>query len=560
MDELQRKDDALFQALNQAKKKKKRRRLITVLVIVAVVAAALVLGINYLRKRVEAKMAVLDANVLNYTAACGNVSTRVSGSGTIEDVDTEQITVPKGVKVDKVTVKSNNTLKEGDVIATVDQSSVVSTMATVQEKIDKLDEELENASKDQVSTVISTGTKGRVMRVFVKPGDDVAACMVENGALALISLDGKLAVEFENGSPKAGDAVQVERENGVVLQASVEKNLNGKVTVLVGDNAADLGEKVRVLDADGKEFGSGELFIHSEFRVTGFAGKVVTVQVQEGQTVYPNSAVCNLTDTAYSARYHGILKLRREQEKTLLELLALYQGGALRAPFDGTVLSIDYKKDEKSSSSDSTTTTSYQSEMDLYAMMYGMTETTTSVSSDSSTEEETTDAVKVVTMSPDVSMKVSVRIDEADILSLEKGQEAEITIDSLPGQNFQGLVTDVDRTANSKAGVTSYSAEVTFPKSEGMLTGMTANVNINIVGTENVLLVPQDAVQKTSTGAFVYTEYDENTKVLSGEVPVEIGIENSDFAEIKSGIEEGTVVYYEEKPKDLYDIMMGMYG
>ena len=555
MDELQRKDDALFQALNQAKKKKKRRRLITVLVIVAVVAVALVLGINYLRKRVEAKMAVLDTNVLNCTAAYGNVSTRVSGSGTIEDVDTEQITVPKGVKVDKVTVKSNNTLKEGDVIATVDQSSVISTMATVQEKIDALDEELEKASKDQVSTVISTGTKGRVMRVFVEPGDDVAACMVENGALALISLDGKLAVEFENGSPKAGDAVQVERESGVVLQGTVEKNLNGKVTVLVGDNAADLGEKVRVLDADGKELGSGELFIHSEFRVTGFAGKVVTVQIKEGQTVYPNSAVCNLTDTAYSARYHGILKLRREQEKTLLELLALYQGGALRAPFDGTVLSIDYKKDEKSSS-DSTTTTSYQSEMDLYAMMYGMTETTVSASSDSGTEEETTDAVKVVTMSPDVSMKVSVRIDEADILSLEKGQEAEITIDSLPGQNFQGLVTDVDRTANSKAGVTSYSAEVTFPKSAGMLTGMTANVNINIVGTENVLLVPQDAVQKTSTGAFVYTAYDENTKVLSGEVPVEIGIENSDFAEIRSGIEEGTVVYYEEKPKDLYDIMM----
>ena len=33
MDELQRKDDALFDALNKSKKKKRRRRLITVLVI-----------------------------------------------------------------------------------------------------------------------------------------------------------------------------------------------------------------------------------------------------------------------------------------------------------------------------------------------------------------------------------------------------------------------------------------------------------------------------------------------------------------------------------------------
>lgn len=555
MDEMQRKDDALFNALNQAKKKKRRRRLITILVVVAVVAAAAVLGINYLRKKVDARMSILDTAVLNAAAEYGNVSTRVSGSGTIEDVDTEQVTVPKGVKIEKVIVKSNNTLKEGDVIATVDQSSVISTMASVQEKIDKLDEELEKASKDQVSTVVSAGTNGRVKRVFIKNGDDVAACMVENGALALISLDGKLAVEFENSSLKAGDAVQVERADGPTLEGTVEKNLNGTVTVLVSDHAADLDEQVRVLDAEGKELGSGKLFIHSEFRVTGFAGRVTTVSVVENQQVYPNSGICNLTDTAYNSRYHGILKLRREQEKTLLELLAMYQGGALRAPFDGTVLSIDYKKDEKSSADSSAGTSSAMSEMDLYGMMLGVSESS-SIPDSSTSEEEKTDAVKVVTMSPDVSMKVSVKIDEADILSLEKGQAAEITIDSLPGQTFEGVVTEVDRTANSKAGVTSYSAEVTFDKSAGMLTGMTANVNINIVGTENVLLVPQDAVQRTSMGAFVYTEYDENTKTLGGEVPVEIGIENSDSAEIVSGIEEGTVVYYNEKPKDFMDIMM----
>ena len=559
MDEMQRKDDALFNALNQAKKKKRRRRLITILVVVAVVAAAAVLGINYLRKKVDARMSILDTAVLNAAAEYGNVSTRVSGSGTIEDVDSEQITVPKGVKIEEVIVKSNNTLREGDVIATVDQSSVISTMASVQEKIDKLDEELKKASSDQASTVVSAGTNGRVKRVFIRDGDDVAACMVENGALALISLDGKLAVDFNLVSLQAGDAVQVERADGHMLEGTVEKNLNGKATVLVSDNAADLDEEVRVLDAEGKELGKGKLYSHSEFRITGFAGRAVKVSVTENEQIYPNSSICILADTAYSARYHGILKQRREQEKTLLELLSMYQGGALRAPFDGTILSIDYKKDEKTSKDDkdeTASTSSAVSEMDLYSMMFGGSESVNSTGVDTTQEEAKTEEIKVVTMSPDVSMKVSVKIDEADILSVEKGQAAEVTIDSLPGQMFQGTVTDVDRTANSKAGVTSYSAEVTFDKGTGMLTGMTANVNINIVGTENVLLVPQDAVQRTSTGAFVYTEYDENTKTLGGEVPVEVGIENSDSAEIVSGIEEGTVVYYNEKPKDFMDIMM----
>ena len=42
---------------------------------------------------------------------------------------------------------------------------------------------------------------------------------------------------------------------------------------------------------------------------------------------------------------------------------------------------------------------------------------------------------------------------------------------------------------------------------------------------------------------------------------MEVGIENSESAEIVSGIEEGTVVYYNEKPKELFDVMMQMaYG
>ena len=563
MDEFQRKDDALFDALNKSKKKKRRRRLITVLVIVGVVVVALLIGISILRKKVEARMSLMDTEVLNYTAAYGNISTRVSSSGTIEDVDTEQITVPKGVKVEKVTARTNNALKEGDVIATVDLSTVISAMASVQEKIDKLDEELKKASSDQVSAAVPAGTNGRVKRVYVQKDDDVAACMVENGALALISLDGYLAVEFENNNLAAGDVVQVQREDGSMLQGSVEKVVTGKATVLVPDHAADLDEQVKVLDAEGKELGRGPLFIHSEFRVTGFTGKVIQVFAAENMQVTPDTSVCTLSETAYSGRYHSILKQRREQEKTLLELLALYQNGALRAPFDGTVLSIDYKKDNDEKKTETAAAEqSAAGEIDMYSMMSAMTGNTGSAAATQSTaEEEKTEDVKVVTMSPDVSMKATVKIDEADILSLEKGQLAEITIDSLGGKTFEGVVTEVDRTANSKSGVTSYSADVTFDKIPGMLTGMSADVIINIQGTENVLLVPQDAIERTATGTFVYTEYDEKTKTLGGLVPVEVGIENSESAEIVSGIEEGTVVYYNEKPKELFDVMMQMaYG
>jgi len=160
-------------------------------------------------------------------------------------------------------------------------------------------------------------------------------------------------------------------------------------------------------------------------------------------------------------------------------------------------------------------------------------------------------------MSPDVSMRVKIDVDERDILSLERGQAAEITIESVGKEVFNGIVTEVDRTANSSAGVTTYSAEITFDKARGMLTGMTGDVIINIQGNENVLIVPADAVHRTSAGAYVYTSYDTETKQYGGIVPVEIGISNDDYSEIRSGLEEGTTVYYTEKKEDDFFMMMG---
>ena len=163
----------------------------------------------------------------------------------------------------------------------------------------------------------------------------------------------------------------------------------------------------------------------------------------------------------------------------------------------------------------------------------------------------------IVTMAPDISMLVNIDVDEADILSLEIGQPAEVTIESVGENHFDGTVTDVDRTANSSGGVTTYSAEVTFAKEKGMLSGMSADVIVNIQGSENVLIVPADAIHRTSAGAFVYTSYDEETKTFGGNMPVEVGISNDDFAEIRSGIEEGTTVFYTEKEEDNFYMMMG---
>jgi multidrug efflux pump subunit AcrA (membrane-fusion protein) len=135
MDEKKRNDDALFEALNKAKKKKRRKRWLTALIIIGIIVIALMITVTVLRRKVDARVATDEDKVLSKEAAYGSISTRVSGSGNIEDVDTEIVTVPEGVEIDEVVVTANTKLREGDAIATLDLTSVLSTMAAVQDEI-----------------------------------------------------------------------------------------------------------------------------------------------------------------------------------------------------------------------------------------------------------------------------------------------------------------------------------------------------------------------------------------------------------------------------------------
>ena len=78
-----------------------------------------------------------------------------------------------------------------------------------------------------------------------------------------------------------------------------------------------------------------------------------------------------------------------------------------------------------------------------------------------------------------------------------------------------------------------------------MLAGMSASVVIKIDSVDNALIIPEDALQQTSTSAYVYTEYDEETGELGGTVEVQTGISNGSYVEIISGLSEGDTVYYE---------------
>ena len=105
-----------------------------------------------------------------------------------------------------------------------------------------------------------------------------------------------------------------------------------------------------------------------------------------------------------------------------------------------------------------------------------------------------------------------------------------------------GTVTEIDKSGTAE----SYTAVIELSKVTGMLPGMTASVDIRIEGVDNAIIIPVDALNRTSTGAYVYTSYNEETQEYGGRVDVVTGISNNDYVEIKSGLQEGDTVYYTE--------------
>jgi len=539
----QERDRELFDAIGKGKKKRRVRRLIITLVILALVGGGIASAVIYGRSKVREQVSGrATAQVATYTVNTGSVNTTVSGSGMLSDVDTEKLTLPENVKVEKVLVSPGQRVEQGELLATVDSSSVLKALSETQTKLNELDGKLRGASNEAVSSNINTGVAGRVKAVYAQKDDDVAACMIEHGALALLSLDGYMAADVTTDALAPGDAVTILRAEGKPLPGSVERVNMGVATVLVTDNGPMLDETVTVQDVDGNEVGTGVLYVHNPLKITGYAGTISWVNAAENKFINAGNNLFTLKDTAFTANYESILKERREQEDKLVELLAVYRAGAVEAPFAGTVSSIEYKDPAADSAGDENQQNdpygAYAMDYNSYAAYAGVGNTDTQ-NTDNTPKGDTA----LLTLSPDERMSLTISVDETGILALEVGQNAQVTVNSL-GEMFTGEVTEINRSATGSAGVTSYSAVITMPKDPRMLSGMSARAVVLIQGVSGAVLIPEEALHQTRDSAFVYTEYDYETREFGGVKAVVPGLSDGSMVEIVEGLNEGDTVYY----------------
>ena len=641
----------------------------------------------------------------------GSVARELITGGTVADSDSRSVTLAGAVELTGWAVSEGDYVEAGQLLATVDKSSVLAAIEDVNDLIKTIDSAIQSSRYDTVDSSIRAPREGRVKAIYAEAGKSVADTMTEHGALMLLSLDGLMAVDIDTAALPLGAAVTVVLPDGTEQSGQVSAASGGTATVTLSDETALPGDTAEVL-LDGESAGSGTLYIHSELRVTGFAGTVSRVNVTLNAPVSASNNLITLTGTEYTGRYATLLSRRHELEDELQALFTAYETGGVYADSAGRVsglnediltedgdsagstdasvvtasamsytgaayapsrllLAAENKRaarllllsdtgsaspvspseDDTSGSEDSgdsgggssssggetpapgTTSAEYIGRVssvtdngdgthtlvisydggeltvstadlagktgstdplgikqgDILALrfengalvsasvyqsssdtpsgdgaqpgadsaaggisggigggmsgMAGGTDASAAAQSESAADY-TMDETILCTLTPYDTAEIAVSVDELDIRSLAVGQNVSVTFDALPGQGVEGEITAIDPTGENDGGSTKYSVTVSVPRSEDMLTGMTASVRRAVEERDDTVVIPAAALNEDASGVFVYTGYDKRSDELTDPVYVTTGLSDGESVEILSGISDGDGYYY----------------
>ena len=320
-------------------KKNQAKKVISWVLIVAVVA--LLAALPMLAANEEAVIGP-QASVLSAKAEKRDISTVVIGGGTLTSEAAVAITIPAEVKLTEYLIGNGDLVAEGQPVATVDRVSVMTAITKVQETMEEIREELNDISNDTKSTNITATAGGTVKVIYANVGESVQDVMLRDGALAVLSLDGMMAVRIQrNTDLTGGDRVCVTFSDDREVEGRVESNLAGVLTVTVDDEGFTPGEKVKVTTEDGDRIGSGELYIHSPWNVVAYSGTVTRIRVKVEEQVNSGRTLFNLENSGHTTEFDALSRKHRKYEELMLELFKMYQSETVNAPADGMITGVD---------------------------------------------------------------------------------------------------------------------------------------------------------------------------------------------------------------------------
>ena len=463
----------------QTGKKPRRRRsrlARTVKKLVKTVVALVVLvavGLFGLKAYIRSQAASGDdsASYSRATVQSGAMSETVYGTGTTSAKNQPNVLAQADGTLTDLRVAVGDTVQEGDILAVITNEDIDDTITDCEFALWELDETILETSAGSSVLSIKAPMAGRVMAIYAAAGDDALAVFRREGALAIISTDGRMRVEVDD-VPKAanlalGDSVSVTGASVDVTGTVTDLTLQGThATITINSDELPMGETVTVTTAAGQNVGTGTLEVNKPMEVSAYGGTIKSVSVKVGQKVERKDTLFKLEDSPLTLTLENLRLQREAAAKELEDVKAQRENLIVVAPCDGIIASLEVSEGDEINSGSL-----------LCSILQGE------------------------------DMKLTIAVDELDVVNVEAGQKVTITVDALSGVEISGEVYKIAPVGSNSGGVTTYDVELSFDAAgSGVRSGMNATGEIEIASKSSTLFVPVEAIMTINNTTYVMVE------------------------------------------------------
>lgn len=506
---------------------------------IAVVAAAAVLVAVIVPRK--SRSASADLAYTQEKLGRRDIVNVYDGSGTINAADSYTVKSLVTGTVLTADFELGDTIQKGDVLYVIDSSDVEGDLESAQLSVSQAQRSYDDAAD---ARNVRTKIGGEVSSFAVAAGDAVQAgqtvATVRDTSVMLLAVDFPAA---EAQSFAVGQAAQVMPDTTFEVLNGTIRSVSGAdpsgdaslmtctVTIAVPNAGSLTTAQAAVAQVNGvSSLNSAHFAYQSEETVVAAAsGTVSELCVREGSTVRQNDVLLRITGKDLDKQAQNAADNLRSAELRMSSAERNISHYTIDAPISGTIVDKKVKAGDKLSAND----TAMQNLCTIYDMSY---------------------------------LEMKLNVDELKIRSLEVGQEVEITADAVPGETYKGVISSILVAGTTANGSTSYPVTVRIDDMGELLPGMNATAKITTASVKNVLALPNAALVR---GSYVLVTRDSpsaanaETSMTAPDgyvyIKVTTGISDDDYIEVKSGLQEGDTIAYDNSSvsaTDFYSTMM----
>ena len=478
----------------------------TIWAVLALIILIAVAGYYYFKVKTSSQAIASDSVAQTAVARKGNLVLSASGTGTLVAQTNATFGFKTSGQITKINVKVGDQVEAGHVLAQLDDTLVQMKYVEAQQALQELFSAASISNvQQQVATAQDTEAAARAWLTYLFSPTVIDA--EDNLANAEQKLSDAQAQAKANPSDAANKQVQDSQATATYLKTKLDQawiyytDVYGPETFTEHKRVGS-GRRSKLVVVTYTDPVTGKELPKIDWPSADDTAKARNNRAQAQQTIKDGQAYLDAVKTGVIPEGATGTQLNNinDAQQALKNAQAAVDETKLIAPISGTITAMDLNLGEPGN---------------------------------------TTSAITISQLNQPYTLDGS--LDQTDWVAAKIGNKVNVTFDLLPGKTFPGTVTTVYPVLDTSGDAPLVHIFVQLDQSISQNLPAGTGASLEIVGGEadNAVMVPTNAVHKTSNGGYEVVVIQNGQQIKK---QVEVGLQGTAYVEIKSGLNAGEIV------------------